>query len=197
MHYLAEDPTVVVGTLIVGALICLTALKATQQGKFLVWAVALGLAAAFVALLEQVWVTDNERIEAVVYELRDATARSDVNAVLALTTPDVSLEPSIPMGKGALARAFLKSQLDQTKFDFLSIRHLEVSSSPQARRGSAQFEVLASGSWQSYNWATTAGQAIWSIGLEEMPDKCWKINRITAVKLPGPIMKTLGLGGSE
>ena len=197
MHYVAEDPTILIGVLVVAALICLIVLKFTQQGKYLVWAVGLGLAAAFVVLLEQVWITDNERIEAVVYALRDATARSDADAVLALTTSDLRLEPSIPGGRGLLARAFLKSTLSNTKFEYLLIRHLEVSSSPQARRGSAQFEVLASGTYQRYNWATSAGQAIWSVGVEEMPDKTWKINRLTAVKLPGPIMKTLGLGGSE
>jgi hypothetical protein len=196
VHYLTEDPTLVAGTLAVLALICLILLKTTQRGKFLVWGVGFGLAAAFVVLFEQVTVTDNERIEAVVVELRNATARSDAEAVLALTTPDLRLEPSIAMAKGPLARAFIKSQLDNTKFDFLSIRHLEIASSPQSRRGSAQFEVLASGSWQSYNWATSPGQAVWSIGVEEMPDKSWKINRITAVKLPGPIAKTLGIGGN-
>ena len=195
MHYLLEDPTIVVGAMVVLALICLIALMATQRGKFLVWGMGFVLAAAFFLLLEQVWVTDNERIEAVVYALRDATARSDADAVLALTTPDLRLEPSIALAKGPLARAFIKTQLENAKFDYLLIRHLEVASSPQARRGSAQFEVLASGSWQHYNWATTPGQAIWSIGLEEMPDKTWKINRITAVKLPGPMARTLGIGG--
>ena len=55
------------------------ALGSTQQGKYLIRAmIAAGLAAAVVAV-EWAWVTDNERIEQVVYDLRDAVVNSDVD----------------------------------------------------------------------------------------------------------------------
>ncbi len=44
MHYVAEDPTIVVGTLVIAALICLIVLKFTQQGKYFVWAIGLPIA---------------------------------------------------------------------------------------------------------------------------------------------------------
>ena len=68
------------------------AMRATQQGKYLVRAViAAGLAVA-VVVVEWLWVTDNERIEQVVYDLRRGRgSNSDVDGVLAHMTPDVQV----------------------------------------------------------------------------------------------------------
>ena len=193
MYYLTDDPTILAVSLGVAAILCLVALRFTQRGKFFVWALAFGLSAGMLVLFERLWVTDNERVEAVVYELKDAVARSDSDAVFALMTPDIVLEPRFPGGRGLLAREFIRSQLSQTKFDFLALQRLTVEVGHQSRRGSAQFEIVGSGSWQSYNWATRPGDAQWSVGVQEQPDKSWKINRLTAVRLPRPIKTALGI----
>src|SRR5436190_604723 len=89
MTFLSEDPTYLVGALGILAVSFLMALRVTQQGKYLYWALgALGLAAAVLAI-EHFWVTDNERIERVVYDLRRAVLASDVDGVLEHLTPDV------------------------------------------------------------------------------------------------------------
>ena len=77
MTFLSEDPTYLAGFLVLAAGAFLMALKVTQQGKYLVWALtALGLAVA-VVVIERMWVTDNERIESVVYDLRRAVLAAD------------------------------------------------------------------------------------------------------------------------
>src|SRR5271166_4780259 len=59
MTFLSEDPTYLAGFLILVAGGFLMALKVTQQGKYLAWALtALGLAVA-VVVIERLWVTDN------------------------------------------------------------------------------------------------------------------------------------------
>ncbi len=89
MTYLSEDPTLLAGCLLLVAGGFVVALRATQQGKYLVRAVIAAALAAVVVVVEWVWVTDNERIEQVVYGLRQAVANSDVEGVLGYMTPDV------------------------------------------------------------------------------------------------------------
>ncbi len=73
--------------LLAGAFV--VALNVTQQGKYLIRAgIAFGLALMVVAI-EWFWVTDNERIEQVVYDLRRAVQSSDVEGVLAHMAPNV------------------------------------------------------------------------------------------------------------
>ena len=89
MEFLSEDPTYLAGGLGLLAVALLIALRVTQQGRYLIWAlVALGLAAV-VLVIEHFWVTDAERIERVVYDLRDAVLASDAERVLTYLTPDV------------------------------------------------------------------------------------------------------------
>ena len=74
MTYLSEDPTYLAGGLLLLAGAFLVALKVTQQGKYLIRAgIALGLGLV-VVVVEWLWVTDNERIEQVVYDLRRAVS---------------------------------------------------------------------------------------------------------------------------
>src|ERR1700722_11901519 len=92
MTYLSEDPTILAGGLLLLAASFGLALKATQQGKYLIRAmIALGLAAA-VVVIEWMWVTDNERIEQVVYDLRQAAVNSDVDELLSHMVPDVRFQ---------------------------------------------------------------------------------------------------------
>ena len=90
MTYLSEDPTYLAGALSLVAGALLITLNITKQGKYLVAAgIAFGLALA-VLLIEWMWVTDNERIEMVVYDVRKAVLNSDAEAVIAHLAPDVS-----------------------------------------------------------------------------------------------------------
>src|SRR5690242_11379639 len=88
MYYLAEDPWPILYVLGGAAAVCLIALRITQQGKFLLWAgLALGLALAVFGV-ERLWVTENERIEAVVVELGRAVRSGDVDAALDQMAPE-------------------------------------------------------------------------------------------------------------
>ena len=89
MTNLSEDPTYLAGGLLLVAGAFVVALNVTQQGKYLIRAgIALALALMVVAI-EWFWVTDNERIEQVVYDLRRAVQNSDVEGVLAHMAPNV------------------------------------------------------------------------------------------------------------
>ena len=93
------------------------ALKVTQQGKYLVWALtALGLAVA-VVVIERLWVTDNERIESVVYELRRAVLAANPEEVLAQLTPDVGYVQDGISLSGEATRGLIRDNLANAAFD--------------------------------------------------------------------------------
>src|SRR4051794_7079012 len=81
MYYLAEDPSYVLAALGMVAAGVVVALKVTQQGKFLLWAGIVAAVALGIFGLERYWVTDAERIEAVVYDLGNAVEASDVDRI--------------------------------------------------------------------------------------------------------------------
>src|SRR5690348_12506719 len=146
MEFLAEDPTYLAGGLAILAAVFLVALRLTQQGKFLIWACAALAAAGLVVLVEWLWVTDTERVEQVVYDLRRAVADSDAPAVLALLTDDVQYGQSNSVViSDEPARAFIAAQLEKARFDFVRITRLEARASARTRRGQAEFRILASG----------------------------------------------------
>src|SRR5262249_25395334 len=100
MTFLSEDPTYLAGGVLLLARAFLIAVRVTQQGKYLLRAgVALGLA-VLVVVIEWFWVTDTERIEQVVDDLRRAVLRSDVEGVLGHLTTDVQF--SYPRAETAL-----------------------------------------------------------------------------------------------
>jgi hypothetical protein len=213
--WLSENPWPLAGTFGVVALVCLIALRITQQGKFLVWAGgALGLA-LLVIVIEQLWVTDAERVEAVVYDLGRAVRRSDADAVLAHLTPDVTLTqqgstlggeqlslvrkvfPKADPDTTNLARSAIRLTLKNAQFDFLSISHLEASVGKLSRRGKADFRVTTSGSFESsgihFNFATDASGTDWSLGFREENGR-WLVDSITATRLPRGWRLPLGEG---
>lgn len=186
MELLSEDATYLAGGLAILAACFLVALKVSQQGKYLVWAgVALGLA-ALALVVEQLWVTDNERIEQVVYDLREAVAASDAPAVFALLTPEVQFVQRGHSIAGEPTRDYIQDQLDRVKFDFVRITRLETNAGRQSRRGSAEFRVLASGSYTvgqgNFNFGTTNLDV--SLGLRELDPKVWRVDRITLTRAP-------------
>lgn len=203
MEFLSEDATYVAGGLGILAAVFLVALKLTQQGKFLIWALtALGVAGV-VLLIEWLWVTDSERIEQVVYELRRAVAASDAPAVLAQLTPDIQYSQSGHMISGEAARSFVESELGKVRFDFVRITHLEARAFQQSRRGTAGFRVLASGSYQvslvAYNFGTT--NLDFSLGFREVAPHSWKVERISLTRaprempMPGGVSRPRGRSG--
>ena len=164
MEYLSEDPTYLAGGLGILALAFLVALRVTQQGKYLIWAVAaLGLAGV-VLIIERAWVTDAERIEAVVYDLRRAVAASDAKGVLDHLTPDVRYAPggNVRYLKGTnlnpVATRVLMQSVENTRFDFVRVTSLTTHAGEQSRRGTAEFRIIAGGSITSGGTRTTSAR---------------------------------------
>ena len=192
MEMLSEDPTYLAGGLGLLAMMFLVALRVTQQGKFLIWAMIAGGIALLILAIEWIWVTDNERIEAVVYELRKAVQASDADGVIKHLTPDIQYEPSRagrylkgPSISGPLAVALIKSNLSVTHFDFVRITRI-VAHAAQTRRGTADFQVLASGSTERGGFTLNFGSAgsTWSLGFRETKPNVWQVERISPVQLP-------------
>lgn len=186
MEFLSEDPTFLAGSLALLGMGFLIALKLTQQGKFLVWALApLGLAVLVVSV-ERFWVTDNERIEAAVYSLGKAVEASDVPGVLNQFAPDVIYVAGGNSMSSDETRNMVKATVSNAKFDFLRINRLRASAGDQSRRGTAQFNVIAGGSYQTPINALNFGthNSTWSLGFRELSPGVWKVNRITPVNVP-------------
>jgi hypothetical protein len=166
----------------------------------MIWGLAaLGLAGA-VLVIEHFWVTDAERIEGVVYDLRDAVAASDAERVLTHLAPDVEfVQHGHTRSSGAATRAYIRTLLANTKFDFLRITHLKAEASRLSRLGSAEFRVIAGGSIEvstvTHNFGTTNSD--WSLGFEEVSPGVWKVNRITPTRPPSGMPGPDGAGESR
>jgi hypothetical protein len=186
MTYLSEDPTLlVVGLLLVAGAFGI-ALRVTQQGKYLLRALVVLALAAAVVVMELLWVTDNERIEQVVYELRQAVLNSDVEGVLAHLTPEVQFSRDNTAIFGDATRNLIRANLANAQFEFIRVGHLQASAGQQTRRGTAQFQVVAKGSLQMP--VATASipptSSVWSLGFQETGPGVWKVSRITPVEIP-------------
>src|SRR5262249_1469445 len=133
MELLSDHPAYLVGGLGLLAGAFLIALRVTQQGRYLLWALtALGLLAA-VLVIEHLWVTDAERVERVVYDLRDAVVASDPERALSFMTPDVEfIQGGRTIAGGELTRAYIHTNVSSAKFDFLRISHLKTEAHPQS-----------------------------------------------------------------
>ena len=185
MTFLAEDPTYLAGFFTLMGVAFLMALKVTQQGKHLVWALtALGLAVA-VVVIERMWVTDNERIESVVYKLRRAVLAANPEDVLAQLTPDVEYVQDGMSLSGEATQELIRANLANVAFDFVHVQDLQASAGRQTRRGKAEFRIYAKGtlrtSLATYNVGTA--NSTWSLGFQETEPGVWKVNRITPVSM--------------
>jgi ketosteroid isomerase-like protein len=183
MTYLSEDPTLLAGGLLLVACGFVVALRVTQQGKYLVRALIAAALAAVVVVVEWAWVTDNERIEQVVYGLRQAVANSDVEGVLNHLTPDVLYSRGDTAMEGDATREFIRANLGHARFEIVQISGLETDVGEQSRRGTATFRVFAKGTMDSSMPFGTASSA-WSLGLQETGPGVWKVNRITPMQIP-------------
>jgi hypothetical protein len=186
MTYLSEDATFLAGGFLLLAGAYLIALKVTQQGKYLVRAgVALGLALV-VVVIEWLWVTDNERIEQVVYDMRRAVLSSDVEGVLTHLAQNVQFTQEGMALAEETTRALIRANLRDTRFDFVRISDLEISVGQQSRRGRADFRVFTKGSLNTSPGMVNAGTALtaWSLGFQETEPGVWKVNRISPISIP-------------
>jgi ketosteroid isomerase-like protein len=182
MYFVAENPWPLLAVFGLIGLGFLVALRVTQDGRYLIRAlVALGLAAVAL-IVEQLWVTDAERIEAVVRELADAVRRSDTEAALALMDDHVGFGIRNQSISDELDLSLIRIVLRDVKFDWLHLSRLSASAGKQTHMGQAEFKVNAGGTYQgSHNFV---GLSEWSLGFRRTPDGAWKITRITATKLP-------------
>lgn len=194
MTYLSEDPTYLAGGLILLAGAFLVALNITQQGKYLIRAgIALGLG-LLVVTIEWFWVTDNERIEQVVYALRDAVLSSDAEGVLVHMAPNVQyLQADTALSEDA-TRGMIKANLGHAQFEFVRITDLQTSVGEQARRGLAEFRVFARGRLSSSPGSIELGTSvtIWSLGFQETEPHVWKVSRISPVSMPAGMLSLPG-----
>ncbi len=188
-HYLGENPWYLVGGLGLVAAGFLIALRVTQDGRHLIRALAAIGLAALVLVVEQVWVTEAERIEWVVHDLADAVSRSDGDRVLALMDDHVSFSmKGNNLGK-ELDVAAIREALKDVTFDWLHVSHLSTSAGEQTRRGTAEFRVGVSGTYQMSQMSQAARNFAapgteWSLGFRKTPSGDWKILRITALAVP-------------
>ncbi|MFO0956514.1 MAG: hypothetical protein U0800_03495 [Isosphaeraceae bacterium] len=206
MHYFIENPWPFMIACGVAAAACLIALRATQQGKFLVGAAIAAALAGFAWLADALVVTDAERVEAVVYGMVDAVRKVnpapdpeskaspgdrdkvDTGPVFEYLTKDVTLESGERSLPSLISRALIQSELQNTRFDFLNVGQVEVQVAPQSRTAKARFRAHAGGTTERasyrYNFLTDGQGTDWEFGLREEAPNTWKIMRITAVRLP-------------
>jgi hypothetical protein len=198
MEYLAENPWPLAGALGALALGFLIALKVTQQGKYLIWAaIAAGLMLCGLAI-EHFWVTDNERIEAVVYDVAAGVAAGDADRVTRNLAPEATMSlpnesfDNDPFLKAAirivnqlqglpLGSVLIQQQLRQFRFDYVKVADLRTHAGEHTRQGTAEFLVHAMGEQVDphYPFATPVRGMGWSFGLRETSPGIWKVTRIT------------------
>jgi hypothetical protein len=194
MNYLTEDPSYLLIGLGVAAAVCLLALKVTQQGKFLIWVGGLALAAAAVFGFEHFYVTDAERIEAVVYDLARAVEASDVERIESHLDDRVTFGARGRTVDGSMTLRMVLPMIRRTHFDFVRIGQLTSAAGSQTKRGSAEFKATANGIFNEGSGGEVPLPPLtseWSLGFSERSPGVWKVNRITAIRLPGEVARVL------
>jgi hypothetical protein len=121
---------------------------------------------------------------------------SDVEGVLAQLAPDVQYSQGGKALPPEATRALIRTNLSHSHFDFIRISELQTSFGQQARRGKAEFRVLAKGSLNTTLGTVNASTAYssWSLGFQETEPGVWKVNRITPLAIP---QEALALPGSS
>jgi ketosteroid isomerase-like protein len=190
MYYISEDPTYLAGILLLLAVSFVIALKTTQQGKYLFRAAAALVLALGVVVVEWLWVTDNERIEKVVYDVRAAVLSGNADRVLAHLAPNVMYQQGDTALTPEATRALIRANLSNIHLDFARISELRTSVGQQARKGNAEFRVFTRGGLRATSSASegVTTMTAWSLGFQETEPGVWKINRISPVSLPTGIL---------
>lgn len=185
MPWLSDDPSMLIGTCIAAALVCLIVTKVTGRGKFLIFAAVAAALAGVFWLVDLLWVTDVERIESVVTAVAAAAERSDAEAVLAHLTDDVEISIGVDpssLARGELARALIRSRLAATRFEFIRVTGIHANAAPISRRGRAEFDALIQLSRDTPEGSKPLPTE-WSFGLTETQPGTWRVNRVTAVRI--------------
>lgn len=200
---LGENPWPAIAALALAAAVLLGLFLVNQNGRHLFR--ALGLAGLCAALLgiDWLWTTDREKIAGTISAMAAAVKRNDEPELRKLLTPTaVYVRNGLPAGVGfesPLGRTLLKQALDQMRFDMLTVRNLRITAGKKTRRGKADFDVLATGTWvppqggSAMNFPPTPTS--WSLGLAREPDGRWLVDRITPTRLPGEIDGRANLPG--
>ena len=194
MTYLSEDPTYLAGGLLLLGAAFVIALKATQQGKYLIGAATTLALAVLVVIVEWVWVTENEQIEKVVYEVRAAVLKSDADGVLAHLAPNVMYLQGDTALMSDATRELIRKNVSDVQLEFARITELRTNVGQQTRRGIAEFRVFTRGglkSWSQVSDGMTTMTA-WSFGFQETEPGVWKIYRISPVSIPSGVLALPG-----
>ena len=93
--------------------------------------------------MERAWVTDNERVEQVVYELGRAVEASDAAAVLDRLTPDVQLVVGGRNRTSDDIRGVIERAVCARSSASCESAQLQARAGVQSRRGTAEFKVIA------------------------------------------------------
>jgi hypothetical protein len=194
MTYLSEDPTYLAGGFLLLGAACVIALKTTQQGRYLVGAATALVLAFLVVAVEWMWVTDNERIEKVVYEVRAAVLESNVDGVLAHLAPNVMYQQGDTALTSDATRELIRANVSNVHLEFARITELRTSVGEQTRRGIAEFRVFTRGGLKISSHISDGMTAMtaWSLGFQETEPGIWKINRITPVSMPSGVLALPG-----
>jgi hypothetical protein len=190
MTYLSEDPTYLAGGFLLLAAAFVIALKATQQGKYLLGAATAIALAVVVFVVEWMWVTDNERIEKVVYEVRAAVLKSDADGILAHLSPNVMYLQGDTALTSDYTRNLIRVNVSSAHLEFARISELRTSVGQQTRKGIAEFRVFTKGGVKTPSnlGAGLPSMTAWSLGFQETEPGVWKINRISPVSFPAGIL---------
>ena len=185
LYYVAENPWYLAGVFSAIALGFLVALRVTQDGRFLIRAlIAFGIA-LIVLIVEQLWVTENERLERVVKELVSALSHSDADHMISLMDDHVTFSIGGRMQGNELDLDFFRNSLKNANFDWVHLSHLSTNAGTQSQRGSAEFKIAAGGTYLvGSTLQKFAGNSTWSLGFSKTPSGVWKINRVTAIAFP-------------
>ena len=194
MTYLSEDPTYLTGSLLLLAGAFLIALKITQQGKYLIATTTSLILALAVVMVEWMWVTDNERIEKVVYDVRAAVLKADPDGVLAHLAPNVMYQQGETALTSGATRSLIRTNLSNVQLEFARISELRTSVGQQTRRGIAEFRVFTRGGLKTMSNVAEGMTAMtaWSLGFQETQPDVWKIYRISPVSIPRGVLALPG-----
>jgi hypothetical protein len=190
MYYLSEDPTYLAGSFLLLAGVFLIALKTTQQGKYLLAAATALVLALGVVIVEWTWVTDNERIEKVVYDVRAAVLNGNADGVLAHLAPNVMFQRGDTVYTSDATRALIRANVSNIRLEFAQISELRTSVGQQTRKGIAEFRLFTRGSLRATSNLSegVTTMTAWSLGFQETEPGVWKINRISPSSIPTGIL---------
>ncbi len=193
LTFLSENPWPLTGLFGGVCALCLVILMVTGRGPFLIGGLVSGGLALLVLLVEAFWVTDIERIEAVVQEIARGVRDGDEEAVaehladgldlqlgnIPLPLPDAIELPLLdPIDPSIL---IIRTAMDTADFDMIRITAWDaIHAGQQSRQGYATFSVLARGEGSyggpgnRYPFTVTTH---WTLGFREI-DGQWKVDQI-------------------